>query len=95
MRPERRLDLHGLDRAAARRALHAELDGAWRAGARCILVVHGRGRGSSEGPVLRGLLPTWLAEPPGGPHVLAFAPASGADGGSGATYVLLRRRRSR
>ncbi len=95
IRPERRLDLHGLDRGAARRALHAELDAAWGAGERCLLVVHGRGRGSSEGPVLRGLLPGWLAEPPGGPRVLAFAPAAAADGGAGATYVLLRRRRGR
>ena len=36
-------------------------------------------------------LPRWLAEPPLGAWVMAFASATPADGGTGATYVLLRR----
>lgn len=90
-RPERRVDLHGEDRTGARARLHDALALARAAGERCVLVIHGRGHGSPQGPVLRDALPGWLAEPPLGPQVLAFAPAAPRDGGAGATYVLLRR----
>lgn len=92
---QREIDLHGLDARSARRALHEALAEAVDVGERCALVVHGRGRSASAGPVLKRALPRWLAEPPIGPHVLAFASALPRDGGAGATYVLLRRRRSR
>jgi DNA-nicking Smr family endonuclease len=83
------LDLHGLAREEARRALRAALRRALDTGVRCIRVVHGRGLRSAEGPVLRGALPEWLAEPPFADAVLAFASAEKSRGG--ATYVLLRR----
>jgi DNA-nicking Smr family endonuclease len=89
--PERRLDLHGMDAAAAERALGRALEQAWDAGERCLLVVHGRGLRSEDGPVLKTRLREWLAAPPHGPRVLAFAGAARADGGPGASYVLLRR----
>ncbi|MFQ5418592.1 MAG: Smr/MutS family protein, partial [Myxococcota bacterium] len=59
---------------------------------RCVLVIHGRGRGSADGPVLKSALPGWLALPPLGASVMAFASAPPGDGGAGATVVLLRRR---
>lgn len=90
-RPEVEVDLHRLDREAARRELHATLVAAAESGLRCVCVIHGGGRHSEGGrPVLKSLLPEWLAEPPSGPLVLAFAPAAPADGASGATYVWLR-----
>ena len=91
IRPERRLDLHGLGADAARRALHGELTAAFGEGVRCVLVVHGRGLHSREAGVLRDALPGWLADPALEDRVLAFAPARPADGGAGASYVLLRR----
>src|SRR5690606_4523367 len=88
--PDRELDLHGLRRDEARRHLRAALREAIAAGERCVLVVHGRGARSGEaGAVLRDALPAWLAEPPHGARVLAFASAD--DHAGGATYVLLRR----
>jgi DNA-nicking Smr family endonuclease len=57
-----------------------------------VLVVHGRGMRSEAGAVLRDALPAWLAAEPHGPSVLAFA--AGEPQRGGATYVLLRRRRS-
>ena len=87
--PDRELDLHGLRRDEARRALRAALREALAAGERCLLVVHGRGTRSEAGAVLREALPDWLAEPPHGAHVLAVASADAHAGG--ATYVLLRR----
>lgn len=89
--PDRELDLHGLPRAAAQRALRAALRDAIAAGERCVLVVHGRGNRSESGPVLRDALPGWLAEEPHAQAILAFAAATERRGG--ATYVLLRRAR--
>lgn len=91
--PEVELDLHGLTRAAAHRALCSTLRDAIAAGHRCLLIVHGRGHRSESGPVLREALPAWLGEDPHGSAVLAFAAAESRRGG--ATYVLLRRARSR
>lgn len=92
IRPERRIDLHGLRGDAARRALLDALVGAINAGERCVLVIHGKGLRSEGEPVLRRALPGWLADPRLGGRVLAFAPAKPEDGGTGASYVLLRRR---
>lgn len=93
IRPERSIDLHGLRAQPARRRLHAELASAFEEGARCVLVVHGRGLHSKQAAVLRDALPGWLADPALEGRVLAFAPARPADGGAGASYVLLRRAR--
>ena len=72
-----------------------ELDRAVLTGLRCLIVIHGKGLRSSGQPVLRAALPSWLADPQLGGSVLAFAPACHDDGGSGATYVLLRRSQQR
>ncbi len=92
IRPERRIDLHGLRADSARRALQGEVLEAIRTGERCVLVVHGRGLRSVDEPVLRNALPDWLGDPRLEGRILAFAPAQPGDGGRGATYVLLRRR---
>lgn len=93
--PESELDLHGLDRRDARFALRAALREAHAEGQRCVRIVHGRGLHSDLGPVLKESLVGWLAEPPLGALILAFASAPARDGGPGATYVLLRRKRER
>jgi len=89
---ETRIDLHGLHSVDARETVRRALVEAAEAGRRCALVVHGRGRHSQGDAVLKEALPVWLAEPPVGSLVMAFASATPADGGAGATYVLLRRR---
>jgi DNA-nicking Smr family endonuclease len=45
--------------------------------------------------VLREGVTDWLTAPPLAARVMAFASARPEDGGSGATYVLLRRVRER
>ena len=87
------LDLHGLDRRNARFALRAALREAHSEGHRCVRVVHGRGLHSELGPVLKESLMEWLAEPPLGALIMAFASAPPEEGGTGATRVLLRRKR--
>lgn len=90
--PDVELDLHGMTRAAAHAAVCETLRDAIAAGARCVLVVHGRGHRSQHGPVLRDALPAWLAAAPHGASILAFAAGEAQRGG--ATYVLLRRARA-
>lgn len=86
------VDLHGFPEAEARGALRDALRRARRAGLRAVRVIHGRGLRSPGGPVLKTALPRWLAEPPLGSWVLAFASAPPEKGGTGATLVLLRTR---
>ena len=87
------LELHGLRADEARAALRRAIGEAQDAGYRCVHVVHGRGLRSESGPVLKTRIPGWLSEPPLAAAVLAFCSATPADGGVGALYVLLRRRR--
>ena len=87
---ERRLDLHGLTAARAESRLAQFIETAARDGCRCVLVITGKGAG-----ILRGLVPDWLKRQPLSSYILALAEARPHDGGSGALYVLLRRKRSR
>jgi DNA-nicking Smr family endonuclease len=86
------VDLHGMTRDEAKRAVETFLRASRNAGKRCVLVVHGRGLHSRDQlPVLKEALRTWLSTARFARHVLAFATARPADGGAGAVYVLLRR----
>ncbi|MBW2313134.1 MAG: Smr/MutS family protein [Deltaproteobacteria bacterium] len=91
--PERTIDLHGMVAAAASQTLRREFARALEAGLRCVLVIHGRGLHSEGEAVLKEAFPGWLAEPPHGRHVAAFTTAAPRDGGPGACYVLLGRKR--
>ena len=88
VRIDRRLDLHGHTAARAEIKLQRFIEDASYAGCRCVLVITGKGAG-----ILKGHVPGWLKESPLSGLVLALAEARPADGGSGAFYVLLRRRR--
>jgi DNA-nicking Smr family endonuclease len=86
------VDLHGMTREEAKRAVELFLRASRNAGKRCVLVVHGRGLHSKDQlPVLKDSLKTWLGTARFARHVLAFATARPVDGGAGAVYVLLRR----
>jgi DNA-nicking Smr family endonuclease len=88
------LDLHRLTADEARSALDRFLHAAHRQGHRCVLVIHGRGRNSKDQvPVLKQRLKGWLGRTALSRLVLGFTSARPCDGGAGAVYVLLRRRR--
>ncbi|MFQ5512848.1 MAG: Smr/MutS family protein [Myxococcota bacterium] len=90
------LDLHGLDAATARVELERFVLECHAEGMRCLRVVHGRGRRSPDGvPVLKRSMPRWLSRGPVRGVVLAFTSAQPHDGGTGASYLLLRRRGGR
>lgn len=81
------IDLHGLRRDEAREALAGFIRESHRQGMRCVRVVHGKGHGSpGRVPVLKGKAQRWLAQCG---EVIAFAQASGPQGGAGALIVLL------
>jgi len=86
------IDLHGMTRDEARVAVERFMVDQRKRNHRCVLVVHGRGKGSAGGlPVLKEKLVAWLTREGGiGTHVIAFTSARPCDGGVGAIYVLLR-----
>lgn len=88
-----RLDLHGLTQAEAHRALNAFIAASFEAGRRCLLVITGKGHRREDGGVLRGKVPLWLNQSPNRGRVLAFDYAQQRDGGTGALYIMLRRKR--
>ena len=87
------LDLHGFDRLEARERVENFLRFSKEKGYRCVLIVHGRGIHSEENkPVLKNYIQSWLCKGRIGRMVLAFSSARPCDGGTGALYVLLRKR---
>lgn len=86
------VDLHGMGVDEARAAFDRFMKRSVSLGQRAVLVVHGRGRCSPGPPVLKRKLSEWLTRGAWKRWVIAFASARACDGGTGATYVLLRRR---
>ena len=81
------LDLHGCNSEEARTLLAGYIRDCHQLGKRCLRVVHGKGHGSpGRQPVLKGKVQRWLAQCA---EVIAFAQASGPQGGAGALMVLL------
>ncbi len=87
------IDLHGLNRQEAKKVVRNFLTQSHGIGLRCVLIVHGRGLNSPDSfPVLKEGLPLWLGRGSIKKIVLAFATARPYDGGTGAIYVLMRKR---
>ena len=100
LRPEARLDLHGMTMDQAHPALMRFILRAHENGKRMVLVITGKGKSRDEGgpiPVRRGVLrhnvPQWLSTPPLAAVVLQVTEAHLKHGGGGAYYVYLRRQR--
>ncbi len=94
MAPEARLDLHGMTQAQAHQALEAFLARVQDKGLRQVLIITGKGlkRDGSIG-VLRAAVPHWLNQSPNRERVIGFTPAQPRDGGEGALYLRLRKRK--
>ena len=92
--PEGHLDLHGRNMQQAYAALAVFIKYAYQSGKRHLLIITGRGRNSPGGlSVLRERVQAWLARDPFKRVVLGFCTAKPADGGAGAMYLLLRKRK--
>ena len=100
LKPEARLDLHGMTMAEAHPELVAFILGSHALGRRLVLVITGKGKDRDDGGpiptrngVLRHQVPQWLALPPLNHAILQVTPAHLKHGGYGAYYVYLRRSR--
>ena len=90
---EARLDLHGLTQAEAHRRLDHFLAEAYDTGIRTAIIITGKGRDSEHGGILRQMVPRWLNQPPNRGRVVAISEAQPKDGGTGALYVRVKKKR--
>lgn len=98
---EGRIDLHGMTQNQAYDALCSYIPAAYGQGKRCILVITGKGLSKSaqisildqKPGILRQKTPQWLNDVPLKQFILKIETAKQKDGGEGALYVLLRRKR--
>lgn len=89
-----RIDLHGMTQATAQAALTRFVLDAAGCGHRCVLVITGKGKGlGEERGILRRRLADWLSAPPLAALVLRRQEAAPKDGGAGAFYLYLKRKR--
>lgn len=100
LKPEARIDLHGMTMAQAHPALTGFILRSASAGHRLVLVITGKGKDRDDDSpiptrhgVLRHQVPQWLSMAPLGGLVLQVSTAHIRHGGGGAYYVYLRRSR--
>jgi DNA-nicking Smr family endonuclease len=86
------IDLHGLVVDDAKEAFEQFLSEALLSGKKAVLVIHGRGLSSRGKPILKTKVKEWLTTGQWRKWIIAFTSARSCDGGTGATYVLLRQR---
>ncbi|WP_298677355.1 Smr/MutS family protein [uncultured Lentibacter sp.] len=100
LKPEAKIDLHGMTLDQAHPRLTAFIMKAYQTQKRLVLVVTGKGKLRDDGGpipvrfgVLRHQVPQWLSTPPLAQLVLQVTEAHLRHGGGGAYYVYLRRQR--
>lgn len=88
------IDLHGHTQTAAHRTLERFLQSCFSDGKRTVLVITGKGDEFGGKPgVLKEAVPRWFNEMPMRQWVAGFSYAAPKDGGSGALYVRIRRKK--
>ncbi|OHC75594.1 MAG: hypothetical protein A3G18_00065 [Rhodospirillales bacterium RIFCSPLOWO2_12_FULL_58_28] len=90
---EARVDLHGMTQHQAHGALADFIAKSYDSGRRCVLVITGKGRGGLSAGVLRSGVPRWLNQSPNREKIISLTQAASRDGGDGALYVLLKKKR--
>ncbi|THH34636.1 DNA mismatch repair protein MutS [Aliishimia ponticola] len=100
LKPDARIDLHGMTLDRAHSALTRFVLSSHSSGRRLLLVITGKGKHRDEGGpipvrlgVLRHQVPEWLRMPPLSSAVLQITEAHLSHGGGGAYYVYLRKPR--
>lgn len=85
-----KIDLHNMTVTEARDALNRFVKKSAQKGMKKILIVHGKGIHSSNGGVLKVLVRQYIEEHP---LLGTSGEASKIDGGSGATWVIIRNKK--
>ncbi|MDG2377991.1 MAG: Smr/MutS family protein [Tateyamaria sp.] len=100
LRPEGKIDLHGMTLERAHPVLTSFILSAQSQGKRLVLVVTGKGKQRDDGGpipvrigVLRHQVPQWLNNPPLSLAILQVTQAHVRHGGGGAYYVYLKKAR--
>lgn len=100
LKPEGRIDLHGMTLDRAHPALTRFILSSHSSGKRLVLVITGKGKSRDDGGpipvrfgVLRHQVPQWLKMQPLSSVVMQITPAHDRHGGGGAYYVYLRKLR--
>lgn len=107
LKPEGRIDLHGMTQDKAYGALVRYIEGAQKRGKRFILVITGKGGvksgygdlSNSDHPhdnnrargVLKTNVPRWLSQGSLASRIVSYYSANAEHGGDGALYVVLKR----
>ena len=98
LKPEARIDLHGMTMDQAHPELMGFILNSQAMGRRLVLVITGKGKMRDDGGpiparqgVLRHQVPQWMALPPISQAILQVTPAHLTHGGHGAYYIYLRR----
>jgi len=84
------IDLHGLSIESARETFEYFLRDAVKKGLKCVKIIHGRGLKSKRTPIIKDYVKTWIVRAMHRKWVTAFSNATMAEGGPGATCILLR-----
>lgn len=101
LKPERRIDLHGMTADRAKHTLTDFVLTSYARDIRLVLVITGKGQHARDQGysvpdrpgVLRRSLPIWVSQPPLRDVTLELVEAHQRHGGGGAFYLYLRRRR--
>lgn len=95
-----KLDLHGMTQTQAYQALSDFILNNYHKQNRNLLIVTGKGNShprqhwnEPKSGILKEMVPKWLNESDIRPMILSFSHATQKDGGSGALYILLKRKR--
>ena len=87
MRPQAEIDLHGMTLEEAYGALVTFFDDAVRREYQKVLIIHGKGNHSQNGPVLARFVQKFLETHA---HAGETGHPKGRDGGTGSTWVILK-----
>ena len=91
---DKTIDFHGKTLDEAFDSLLLNIESAFENGLRMLLVITGKGRGTKEGKEsIKSQIEYWMKHPNISSKVIKYTDAQQRDGGTGALYVLLKRKK--
>ena len=89
------IDFHGMTLDSAFDCLLHQINWAYENRLRCILLITGKGKNTKPGrESIKGSIEKWLKHPKISDKIIKYVDATAKHGGTGATYVLLKRNRT-